>query len=167
VISRLHLWSQVDEARLQVRSENLFNIFLIIIEEQCDNADVIEMRWNWMAAFILLCIMAIIVQAVQASEEPAELKGSTVKIQDIVQNPTSYEGKNVVIEGKIDTECPAGCWFIVNDESASLYIDILPSNFVIPQKAGSSLKVYGQVTMKDNEPMMIGKIVEIDGAIYR
>jgi hypothetical protein len=128
---------------------------------------VIEMKLNWMAAFILLCILILIVQAAQANEEPAELKGETVKIQDIVQNPASYEGNNVVIEGKIDTECPAGCWFIVNDESASLYIDILPSNFVIPQKAGSSVKVYGQVATKDNDPMMIGKIVEIDGAIYK
>jgi hypothetical protein len=125
------------------------------------------MRWNWMAAFILLRLLAMNVQAAQAGDEPAELKGSTVKIQDIIQNPTSYEGKNVVIEGKIDTECPAGCWFIVNDDSVSLYIDILPSNFVIPQKAGSTVKVYGEITMKDNEPMMIGKIVEIDGAIYK
>lgn len=125
------------------------------------------MRLNWMAGFILLCVLALILQAAQATEEPAELKGESVKIQDIVQSPTSYEGKNVIVEGKIDTECPAGCWFIVNDESASLYIDILPSNFVIPQKAGSAVKVYGQVTTKDNEPMMIGKIVEIDGAIYK
>lgn len=125
------------------------------------------MRLNWMAGFILLCISALILQAAAATEEPAELKGETVKIQDIVQSPTSYEGNNVIVEGKIDTECPAGCWFIVNDESASLYIDILPSNFVIPQKAGSAVKVYGEVTTKDNEPMMIGKIVEIDGAIYR
>lgn len=118
-------------------------------------------------AFILLCMTALAVQMGQAKEVPAELQGEIVKILDIVQDPSAYEGKNVLIDGKIETECPAGCWFIVNDGSASLYIDILPSNFVIPQEAGSQAKVYGEIATKDNEPMMIGKMVEIGGAIYR
>lgn len=126
------------------------------------------MRWIKITmAFILLCMAALAVQAVQAKEEPEELQGETVKIVGIVQDSSAYEGKNVLIEGKIETECPAGCWFIVNDGTASLYVDILPSNFVIPQEAGSRVKVYGEVTTKDDEPIMIGKMVEIGGAIYR
>lgn len=126
------------------------------------------MRWfRLLATLILLCIIALVVQVSLAKEEPAELQGEPVKIQDIVQNVAAFEGNNIVIEGKIETECPAGCWFIVNDGSASLYIDILPSNFVIPQKAGSKVKVYGEVATKDNDPLMIGKIVEINGEIYR
>jgi hypothetical protein len=120
-----------------------------------------------MAALILLCMIALTVQVSLAKDEPAELQGESVKILDIIQNTAAFEGKNVVIEGKIETECPAGCWFIVDDGSASLYIDILPSNFVIPQEAGSKIKVYGEVATKDNDPMMIGKIVEIKGKIYR
>lgn len=126
-----------------------------------------EMGWKRLIAVILLGMIALTVQASLAKEEPVELQGESVKIQDIIQNAAPFEGKNVVIEGKIETECPAGCWFIVNDESASLYIDILPSNFVIPQEAGSNVRVYGEVTTKDNDPMMIGKIVEINGEIYR
>ncbi len=118
-------------------------------------------------ALILATLAAVALQMVQAAEEPNELKGEVVKIQEIVNNETAYDGKNVVIEGKIETECPSGCWFILNDGSASLYIDILPSNFVIPQKSGSQAKVYGEVTSKDNDPMIVGKIVEIDGEIYR
>ena len=102
-----------------------------------------------------------------AKEEPAELQVESVKIQNIIQNTAAFVGSNVVIEGKIETECPAGCWFIVGDGSSSLYIDILPSNFVIPQEAGSNVKVYGEIALKDGDPMMIGKIVEINGAIYR
>jgi hypothetical protein len=126
------------------------------------------MKWDkLMAALILLCMIALTVQVSLAKDEPAELQGESVKILDIIQNTAAFEGKNVVIEGKIETECPAGCWFIVDDGSASLYIDILPSNFVIPQEAGSKIKVYGEVATKDNDPMMIGKIVEIKGKIYR
>jgi uncharacterized protein YdeI (BOF family) len=116
---------------------------------------------------ILIALMALAMQAVQAKDEPVELKNEPVEIQDIIEDASAYEGKMVVIEGKIETECPSGCWFIVDDGSASIYVDILPSNFVIPQKRGSEIRVYGEVTTQDGDPMMIGKIVEIDGEIYR
>jgi hypothetical protein len=116
---------------------------------------------------ILITLIAMAVQTVQAADEPAELNGDVVRIQDIVKNEPAYDGKDVVIQGKIEIECASGCWFILNDESATLYVNILPSNFVIPQKSGSDAKVYGKVTTKNGDPTMIGKIVEIDGEIYR
>ncbi len=126
------------------------------------------MKWNRLArALILIALIAMAVQAVQAADEPVELKGDAVKIQDIVKNEPAYHGKNVVIQGKIETECASGCWFILNDESGRLYVNILPSNFVIPQKSGSNARVYGEVTTKNGDPTMIGKIVEIDGEVYR
>jgi uncharacterized protein YdeI (BOF family) len=103
----------------------------------------------------------------QARDEPAELKGDEAKIIDIIQNATAYEGKMVVIEGIIETECPSGCWFILNDDTGSIYVDILPSNFVIPQKRGEDAKVYGEVVIKDGDPMIIGKMVKISGEIYQ
>ncbi len=126
------------------------------------------MKQNGLRTLILLFAMALAMHAAAAAKElPAELQGEAVKILDIIQNISAYEGKNILIEGKIETECPAGCWFIVNDESASLFIDIFPSNFVIPQEAGSRVKVYGEVTTKDNDPMMVGKMVEINGEIFK
>ena len=67
----------------------------------------------------------------------------------------------------LQMQASPGCWFILNDGSASLYVNILPSNFVIPQKSGSDAKVYGKVTTKNGDPTLIGKIVLIDGAVYR
>lgn len=132
------------------------------------NMKVIRMKRNRLAgALILITLAALAISAVQAKEEPAELKEEIVKIQDIIKNETAYDGKMVVIEGKIVNECGSGCWFILDDGTASLYIDILPSNFVIPQKRGADAKVYGKVTTKDGDPMMIGKIVEIGGEIFR
>lgn len=121
-------------------------------------------RINWIFAF---GIMLIAIQMTLATEEPAEMKTDPVMIQDIIQDVTRYEGEYVLIEGVIDTECPSGCWFILKDETASIYVDILPNNFVIPQKRGSDARVYGEVTTKNGDPMLIGKIVEIDGEIYR
>ncbi len=126
------------------------------------------MKPNRIRTLILLFAVVLAIHAVAAAKElPAELQGEAVKILDVIQDASAYEGKNILIEGKIETECPAGCWFIVNDGSASLYIDILPNNFVIPQEAGSEVKVYGEITTKDNDPMMIGKMVEINGEIFK
>jgi hypothetical protein len=109
----------------------------------------------------------LVLQFVQAKEEPAELKNEEVEIGNILLNATDYEGKMVVIEGIIETECPSGCWFILDDGTASIYVDILPNNFVIPQKRGEDAKVYGEVTIKDGDPMIIGKMVKIGGDIYQ
>ncbi len=126
------------------------------------------MKWNRLVGpLILITMAAMVIQAVQATEEPAELKNEAVKIQDIVKNESAFDNKYVVIEGKIDSECASGCWFIVDDETAQLYVNINPSNFVIPQKRGSNVKVYGKITTSNGDPAMIGKIVEINGEIYR
>jgi hypothetical protein len=118
-------------------------------------------------AVILLCLLVLAIQFVQAKEEPVELKDEEVEIGDVLLNATDYDGKMVVIEGTIETECPSGCWFILDDGTASIYVDILPNNFVIPQKRGEDAKVYGEVIIKDGDPMIIGKIVKIGGDIYQ
>ena len=122
---------------------------------------------NWLISASSLILLALVLSSVQAKDEPEELNGEEVEIADILQNASAYEGKMVVIEGMIETECPSGCWFIVNDATGSVYVDILPSNFVIPQKRGEDAKVYGEVVVKDGDPMIIGKMVQISGDIYQ
>lgn len=118
-------------------------------------------------ALCLLALALLVFSCAQAKDDPAELSGEEAKIIDIIQDAASYDGQMVVVEGTIETECPSGCWFIVNDDTGSIYVDILPSNFVIPQKRGEEAKVYGQVVIKDGDPMIIGKMVKISGEIYQ
>jgi uncharacterized protein YdeI (BOF family) len=106
-------------------------------------------------------------QTVLAKDVPAELKQEEVKISEILENETAYHGKMVVVEGKIELECGAGCWFVLNDAAGSIYVDILPNNFAIPQKSGEDARVYGEVTLKNGEPQIIGKMVKIGGEIYQ
>ena len=122
---------------------------------------------NWLISASNLILLALVLSSVQAKDEPEELNGEEVEIADILQNASAYEGKMVVTEGMIETECPSGCWFIVNDATGSIYVDILPSNFVIPQERGEDAKVYGEVVVKDGDPMIIGKMVQISGEIYQ
>jgi hypothetical protein len=118
-------------------------------------------------AILFLGFIALTFQITLAKDLPAELQRDATSIKDIIQNTPAFEGKDLVIEGKIQTECPAGCWFIIDDGVASIYVDIFPSNFVIPQKAGSNVRVFGTVTKKDGDPIIIGKVVEIDGEIFK
>ena len=118
-------------------------------------------------SLLLLLLTSLAMQTVLAQDEPAELKADEVKISEILENETAYHGEMVVVEGKIELECGAGCWFVLNDGTGSIYVDILPNNFAIPQKSGEDARVYGEVTLKNGEPQIIGKMVLIGGVVYQ
>lgn len=118
-------------------------------------------------SLLLLLLTSLAMQTVLAKDEPAELKTEEVKISEILENETAYHGKMVVVDGKIELECGAGCWFILNDGTGSIYVDILPNNFAIPQKSGEDASVYGEVTLKNGDPQIIGKTVLISGEVYQ
>jgi hypothetical protein len=118
-------------------------------------------------SLLLLLLTSLAMQTVLAKNEPAELKQEELKISEIIENEPAYHGKMVVVEGKIELECGAGCWFILNDGTGSIYVDILPNNFAIPQKSGEDARVYGEVTLKNGDPQIIGKMVEIGGEVYQ
>ena len=83
-----------------------------------------------------------------------------VKIADILVNPREYDGKNVIVRGKISRECPSGCWFNLQEGNAVIYIDLLPSNIVIPQKTGSNARVTARVVSEGSDVYLIGSKVE-------
>ncbi|MDD5326806.1 MAG: hypothetical protein PHY02_03210 [Phycisphaerae bacterium] len=83
------------------------------------------------------------------------------KIGDILKDAKSFEGKTVTIEGKIITECPAGGWFDLADQTVTIYVDLHPSDVAIPQKVGSSAMVEGKVLIRDNKPIVVGTGVEL------
>jgi uncharacterized protein YdeI (BOF family) len=118
-------------------------------------------------SLLLLLLTSLAMQTALARDEPAELKAKEVKISEILENETAYHGKMIVVEGKIELECGAGCWFVLNDGTGSIYVDILPNNFAIPQKSGEDARVYGEVTLKNGDPQIIGKRVEIGGEVYQ
>ena len=94
--------------------------------------------------------------SVQASQT-----GQTgVTISAILEAAADYQGKDVVLKGKIIQECGSGCWFIIQDSSGQIYVDLAPSNLVIPQKVGSTAKVSGTVTISKGTTYLIGKKVE-------
>jgi uncharacterized protein YdeI (BOF family) len=83
------------------------------------------------------------------------------KIGDILKDAKSFDGKTVTIEGKIITECPAGGWFDITDQTGVIYVDLHPSDVAIPQRVGSHATAEGKVLIRDNKPMIVGTGVEL------
>ena len=122
----------------------------------------------WVAGIaVLLCMASATVQA-------AGINYETATIKEIMDVGSPFSGKAVQIEGKIDKECPGrGCWFVVNDGTGSLLVDLKPNNFTMPLNlVGNTAKVYGNVTVVGDKkmltfepgtPYIIGKKVEISG----
>jgi uncharacterized protein YdeI (BOF family) len=91
---------------------------------------------------------------------PEQQGPATVTIGEILDKANGYQGKDIIIEGKIVNECGAGCWFNLQDASGIVYVDLAPSNLAIPQKVGSKAKVYGVVAERNGVLYVIGNKVE-------
>ncbi|MEI8175937.1 MAG: hypothetical protein WCG78_03620 [Candidatus Omnitrophota bacterium] len=87
--------------------------------------------------------------------------GTATALKDILAHPKEYAGKAVTVKGSIAQECPTGCWFNFKEGDAIVYVDLEPSGFAIPQKAGRDVTVAGTVAIKDGKTILIGKGVEV------
>jgi uncharacterized protein YdeI (BOF family) len=83
------------------------------------------------------------------------------KTSAILTKPLDYDDKTVTIEGTIIRECPTGCWFDIKEQEGIIHVDINPSGFAIPQKIGKTVMVEGKVSVRDNQPIIIGSGVQI------
>lgn len=91
-----------------------------------------------------------------------EISNHTVtKVETILKEPGRFDAKTVTVEGKIIRECPTGCWFDIKDQAAVIHIDTNPSGFAIPQKIGKTVTVEGKISVRNNQPTIIGTGVEI------
>jgi len=83
------------------------------------------------------------------------------RVDAILKEASNFDGKTVTLEGTITRECPTGCWFNLKDQAAEIYVDLNPSAFAIPQKTGKKVVVEGKVSVRNNQPIIIGTGVEI------
>lgn len=81
-------------------------------------------------------------------------------VKDIYTNPSEYLGQTVRLEGKIVRECSSGCWFFLEDETGTIFVDINPSGLSIPPKVGKKVVVEGVPENKNGRITINGKGVE-------
>lgn len=78
----------------------------------------------------------------------------------ILDNPAGFEGKEVVVTGKITSECPSGGWVWVKDASGEIYVNMHPTNVFIPQRVGRTVKAMGTVVLEEGRPQVVGTGLE-------
>jgi len=83
-----------------------------------------------------------------------------VSVKDIYSNPNEYLNQTVRLEGEIVRECGSGCWFFLEDETGTIYVDINPSGLSIPPKVGKKVVVEGVPENRNGRITINGKGVE-------
>jgi len=81
-------------------------------------------------------------------------------VKDIYTNPNEYLNQTIRLEGKIVRECSSGCWFFLEDETGTIFVDINPSGLSIPPKVGKEVVVEGVPENKNGRISINGKGVE-------
>ena len=98
--------------------------------------------------------------------EPVDDSAAVTAIATVLANPQSYLDKDVVMEGTISSECPAGCNLHLRDSSgATIYVEIHGTSFApIPQRVGKTARVKGKVYQSEGaekEIKLFGKGLQI------
>ena len=81
-------------------------------------------------------------------------------VKDIYTNPSEYLNQTIRLEGKIVRECGSGCWFFLEDETGTIFVDINPSGLSIPPKVGKKVVVEGVPENRNGRMTINGKGVE-------
>jgi hypothetical protein len=90
---------------------------------------------------------------------PADMAVTTAK--EILTNPPAWEGKDVLVAGKITSECPSGGWVWVQDASGQVYVNMHPTNVFIPQHVGKMVRAMGKVVLESGQPSVVGYGLEL------
>ena len=126
------------------------------------------------AALALILACSIIIAGCTSTSGPAPVSpagtvtitATTVKIADILKNPAAYNGTAVIVQGKIINECGSGCWFMLDDGTGTLYIDLAPNNFVIPQLRGTPVVATGTIGVANGDPTLFATKVDTGTRSY-
>lgn len=83
-----------------------------------------------------------------------------VSIQDIFLQP-QLMGQKVTVEGQVFTQCESnGCWVVIQDESAQLYVDFSTHNFELPAMPGRTIRATGTVANYQGNRLLLAEGVE-------
>ena len=90
---------------------------------------------------------------------PVDMAVTTAK--EILTNPQAWEGKDVLVAGKITSECPSGGWVWVQDSTGQVYVNMHPTNVFIPQHVNGKVRAMGKVVLESGQPQVVGYGLEL------
>jgi uncharacterized protein YdeI (BOF family) len=112
----------------------------------------------------MLLLVPFLLTACSGGEKyGAGIDGSAkpVSVQDVFLKP-ELRGQQVTLTGKISTQCQSnGCWFVLQDETGQIYIDLSRNSFSLPAMPGRKVKASGTVASQQNNLLLIAQGVEV------
>ena len=90
---------------------------------------------------------------------PADMAVTAAK--EILANPQAWDGKDVLVVGRITSECPSGGWIWVQDSTGQIYVNMHPTNVFIPQAVGKTVRAMGKVVLESGQPSVVGYGLEL------
>jgi hypothetical protein len=90
---------------------------------------------------------------------PGEMALTTAR--EILSDPQAWEGKDVLVAGKVTSECPSGGWVWVKDGTGDIYVNMHPTNVFIPQHVGKQVRAMGKVVLESGQPSVVGYGLEL------
>jgi len=121
------------------------------------------MKYFSIGAVVLTALLAAVWATGCGSAKQAPVYGREIPSEmpvtnaaEILTSPEAFEGKDVLVSGKITSECPSGGWIWVHDGSGDIYVNMHPTNVFIPQKVGSSVRAMGKVVLESGSPQVVG-----------
>jgi uncharacterized protein YdeI (BOF family) len=112
---------------------------------------------------LLLLIAAALIGCTATEKFGAGVDKNTpaIKIKDIFLD-SSIVGKTVTLHGTIASQCGSnGCWFVLQDETGQIFVNLAPANMELPPRMNKTAKVTGVVYPVQGELQLIAQGVEV------
>jgi uncharacterized protein YdeI (BOF family) len=88
-------------------------------------------------------------------------KAQRVTVQDVFLKPALF-GQEVTLSGKVASQCLSdGCWFVLQDDTGQIYVDLSRHNMILPGRQGRTVKVSGTVANSQNTLFLAARGVEV------
>lgn len=90
---------------------------------------------------------------------PADM--AVTRAKDLQSNPAAFEGKDVLVSGKVASECHPGGWLWVKDETGDVYVNMRPAHAFTQVRVGKPVRIMGRVVLAHGEPQIVGHGLEL------
>ncbi|MBA4371591.1 MAG: hypothetical protein C0402_01875, partial [Thermodesulfovibrio sp.] len=113
------------------------------------------MKMTLSVLLTVLVIFSLLGCSVEKFGAGVDKKIAAVKIKDIFLDSNAV-GKKVTIEGKVFTQCGSnGCWFVLQDATGQVFINLAPGNMTLPPRIDKNAKVTGVVAQVQGELQVV------------
>ncbi|MBI5848489.1 MAG: DNA-binding protein [Nitrospirae bacterium] len=110
-----------------------------------------------------LIVLTMVLLGCSAEKYGAGVDGSlpVSKVKDIFLDK-GIIGKKVTLSGSISSQCGSnGCWFVLQDDTGQVFINLSPNNMTIPPRMNKKATVTGIVYPVQGELQIVAEGVDV------